>query len=122
METNPMSDKTHRKELLARYKQTQPEAGVYRIINGKNNKSLLASTPDLATIRNKLAFYKTTNTPGVLDHRLRDDLRLYGVEAFSLEVLEVLETDPTMTREEILRDLATLTELWREKFDPALLY
>lgn len=64
-------------------------------------------------------FYKTTNTPGVLDHRLRDNLRLYGVEAFSLEVLE---TDPTMTREEILRELATLTELWRATFDPALLY
>ncbi len=40
-----MSDKARRKELMAQYKQTQPEAGVYRIINNKNNKVLLGSTP-----------------------------------------------------------------------------
>jgi hypothetical protein len=54
--------------------------------------------------------------------RLRDDIRTFGIDAFSLEVLEVLETTPEMTAEEIKRDLATLEELWREKLDPALLY
>lgn len=38
-----MNDKARRKELLAQYKQTHPEAGVYRIINGENGKVLLGS-------------------------------------------------------------------------------
>ena len=39
-----------------------------------------------------------------------------------LEVLEVLEIRPEMTQAEILADLKTLEELWREKLDPSLLY
>ena len=37
-------------------------------------------------------------------------------------ILEVLATTPEMTQAEIASDLATLEALWREKFDPALLY
>jgi hypothetical protein len=117
-----MSDGARRKELRAQYKQIQREAGVYRIVNGKNNKALLGSTPDLTNIRNKMAFVRSTNMPGALDLRLRRDIEACGIDAFSLDVLEVLETEPGMTAEEIKRDLATLEELWREKLDPALLY
>ena len=117
-----MTDKARRKEFQAQYKQTQPEAGVYRIVNDKNNKVLLGSTPNIGSVRNKLVFLQTTHTTGLLDHRLRDDIRAFGIDAFSLEVLETLDIEPTMTREEIRRDLATLEELWRERLDPALLY
>lgn len=103
-----MSDKAHRKELWAQYKEVQPEAGVYRIVNRENNKTLVDATADLATIRNKFAFYQTTKTAGALDYRLRNDIRAFGIAAFTLEVLEVLETDPQMTREEIRRDLTAL--------------
>lgn len=117
-----MDDKARRKELQAQYKQTHPKAGVYRIVNTQNNKALLGSTPNLASVRNKLEFGKSTGMPGVLDHRLSNDARQFGIEAFSLEVLEVLEIAPEMTQAEILADLATLEELWREKIDPSLLY
>ncbi|MGI8857558.1 MAG: GIY-YIG nuclease family protein [Thermomicrobiales bacterium] len=117
-----MNDRARRKELQAEYKRTRPDAGVYRIVNSKNNKVFLGSTTDVAGIGKKLAFARSTNMSGVLDLRLRDDIRAFGIEAFSLEVLEVLETEPAMTTEEIRRDLATLEELWREKLDPALLY
>ena len=117
-----MSEQARRKDLVAQYKQTQPEAGVYRIVNSRNNKTLLGSTPNLASIRNRLEFAKSTNSPGSLDHRLRKDIREFGVDAFSLEVLEVLETKPKMTPAEIRDDLATLEALWREKLNPALLY
>ncbi len=60
--------------------------------------------------------------PGVMNQRLSKDIRQYGIDAFSLEVLEVLETKPEMTPAEILEDLATLEELWREKLDTSLLY
>jgi len=117
-----MNEQARRKELRAQYKQTHPEAGVYRILNSRNNKALLGSTPNLASIRNRLEFAKSTNMPGALDLRLSKDIRQFGIDAFSLEVLEVLETRPEMTQAEIREDLATLEELWREKLDPSLLY
>jgi hypothetical protein len=117
-----VSDQARRKELRAQYKQTRPEAGVYRIVNSQNGKVLLGSTPDLASIRSKLDFARSAGMPGVLDLRLGRDIRHFGIGAFSLEVLEVLETKPEMTAAEILQDLAALEQLWREKQDQSLLY
>jgi hypothetical protein len=117
-----MSDRVRRKELLAEYKQIRHEAGVYRIVNTTNNKALLGSTSDLASVHKKMEFARSTNMTGVLDLRLRDDIRAVGMDAFSLDVLEVLDAGPGMTDAEIKRDLATLEALWREKLDPALLY
>lgn len=117
-----MNEQARRKDLVAQYKRTHPEAGVYRIINSETNKALLGSSPNLASVRNRLAFAKSTNSPGALDHRLRKDIRQFGIDAFSLEILEVLETKPEMTPAEIREDLAVLEDLWRERQDPSLLY
>jgi hypothetical protein len=121
-EDRVMNEKARRKALTSEYKQTHTEAGVYRIINTRNDKSLIGSSPNLTSVRNKLEFARSTNSPVVLDHRLGSDIRQYGIDAFTFEVLEVLETRPEMSRAEILDDLSTLEELWREKLDPALLY
>ncbi|MCL5257278.1 MAG: GIY-YIG nuclease family protein [Chloroflexi bacterium] len=117
-----MSEQAHRRELREQYRQTQPEAGVYRIVNSRNGKCLLGSTTNLAGIRNRMEFAKSSNLSGALDLRLRRDIREDGLEAFSLEVLEVLEIRPEMTPAQIREDLATLEALWREKLDPELLY
>lgn len=117
-----MTAQSRRKELRAQYKQTHTEAGVYRIVNTRNNKSLLGSSLNLPSVRNKLDFARSTNSPGALDWRLRKDISEFGIEAFSLEVLEILETRPEMTSADIRKDLAVLEELWREQLDPALLY
>jgi hypothetical protein len=117
-----MRDRTRRKELQAHYKQTGPEAGVYRIVNGKNHKVLLGSTLNLASAQSKLVFWQRTGVAGVLDRRLGNDVRAFGIDAFSFEVLEVLDIEPGMTNEQIRRDLATLEALWRENLDPAFLY
>jgi hypothetical protein len=58
----------------------------------------------------------------VLDHRLVQDARQMGLDAFELEILEVLDMRPEMTPAEVRADLATLEALWRERLDPALLY
>jgi hypothetical protein len=58
----------------------------------------------------------------VLDHRLVADARQVGLDAFELEILEVVEVRPEMTPAEIRADLATLEALWRERLDPAHLY
>ncbi len=117
-----MDDKSRRKELLTNYKQTHPEAGVYRIVNTRTNKALLGSTPTLASVRNRLDFARSTKSVGALDHRLRADVAQFGIDAFAFEVLDVLPTKPEMTAGEIRAELATLEALWREKLDPALLY
>jgi hypothetical protein len=117
-----MTEQSRRKELLAQYKETHTEAGVYRIVNRRNNKALLGSSPNLPSVRNKLGVALSTNSPGALDWRLHKDISQFGIEAFSLEVLEVLETRPEMTPADIQKDLAVLEEIWREQLDPALLY
>jgi hypothetical protein len=117
-----MAEQSRRKVLRAEYDQTQPEAGVYRIVNTRTNKALLGSATNLASIGHKLAFAKSSQNPGVLGYRLSKDIRQFGFDAFTLEILELLEVTPTMTPAEIAADLATLEALWREKFDPALLY
>ena len=117
-----MNERARRKELLAQYRQTRPEAGVYRIINIRNGKALLGSSTNLASERSKLQFAKSSRNPGVLEWRLLKDIGQFGLDAFSFEVLEVLEMKSETTTAEIRRDLATLESPWRERFDPALLH
>ena len=117
-----MNDRSRRRELRDQYQETRAEAGVYRIINWETGRALLGSSPNLPSIRNKIAFARSTGSAGVFDHRLRADVAKYGIDAFDLEILEVLETTPEMTRDDILRDLATLESIWREEQNPETLY
>jgi hypothetical protein len=117
-----LTDKARRKELTASYRQARPEAGVYLIRNNRTGRVLLGSTTNLASLRNKLEFARSTGSPGTLDLRLGRDIREFGLEAFSLEVVDVLEMRPGMTDADIASDLATLEGLWRDKLDPSLLY
>jgi hypothetical protein len=117
-----MSEKRLRKELLDSYKRTHPEAGVYCIRNNRNGKALLGSTPNLGSIRGKLDFARATGSASVLNQRLHKDAAVFGLDAFALEIQEVLEITPEMTQARIRDDLAALEALWREQFDPLVLY
>jgi hypothetical protein len=61
---DPITDKSRRKELLRRYRQTVPEADVYLIRNSGNGKALLGSPANRASLR---------GDPATLD-RLREKL------------------------------------------------
>jgi hypothetical protein len=115
-------DKAKRRELKTSYREALPDAGIYRIVNSANQKSLIGSTTNLKSLENKLSFGRSQNMPGVLDHRLRADAREFGMEAFTIEVLERLDVTPEMSQEQMRSDLAVLESLWREKFDQAPLY
>jgi len=117
-----MDQKSRRRELVDEYKRSGPEAGVYRLTNTETGKVFLGSTLNLGSMRGKLDFGRATGSVTVLDRKLHADARQYGIEAFALDVLEVLEVRPELTPAEIRADLATLEELWREKLDPATLY
>ena len=117
-----MVDKARRKALTEQFQQAAPDAGVYRIINQRTGKLLLGSTANLAGLRNRFEFARSTNSTAALDQRLRQDIATFGFDSFSLEVVDSLEVTPMMTPEQIASDLATLEALWREKADPSLLY
>src|SRR5579883_818310 len=103
-----VTDKAQRKQLTQQYKQNRPEAGVYRIVNTKNGRFLLGSATDLGNIRNKLEFAASTGMQGVLDRRLHADIKQFGIDAFTLEIVETLTVTPEMTRDELRRDLMAL--------------
>ncbi len=141
-----MTDYAHRKELVAQYKQARPRAGVYRIVNRLNQRALLGSSTNLPSVQSKLEFAKSVHAVGASSQqagdgiqqlgtwlrgdrgsmasaqRLSDDIRQFGIDAFSMEVLEMLEVAADMTAEQVREDLAALEDLWREQLDATLLY
>lgn len=117
-----MDGKSRRKELREQYAQTRPEAAVYRILNTKNGRYLLGSTLNLASLRNRVDFARSTNAATALDHRLSKDGAEHGLDAFTLEVLEAFEPAPAMTTAQVQDELRLLEGLWREKASPGELY
>jgi hypothetical protein len=117
-----MTDATRRKQLTTDYKRTTTMAGVYRIRNTVNGRALFGASTNLPSVGNRLAFARSTRSPGALDSRLKADIEQYGVDTFTFEILEVLEPAPESTAAGVRRDLAALEDVWRERLDPALLY
>jgi len=117
-----MADRRRKELLAAAARQNRPEAGVYRIVNQRTGRALLGFTPNLAGVRNRFEFAKSTNSAGALDPRLRADVAEYGFDAFTLEVLDTLEIGPAMTPAQIDDDLKALETLWSDKQDPTRLY
>ena len=77
-----------RKKLLKeQYKEIKVDAGVYQIKNIQNQKIFISSTRNLKTLNGKLFMLKNGS---FINHKLDQDLKLFGAEAFVIEVLEVL--------------------------------
>ena len=110
-----MTSRDRRDELRATYEQRPREAGVYLLRNSATGRVLIASTVDLAAIRNRLEFGQSTDSTGVLDRRLVADARTHGMASFSLEVLDVLPADPERDDAQVIADLKALEELWRDQ-------
>jgi hypothetical protein len=110
-----MIDRDRRDELRAAYEQRPREAGVYALRNAVTGRVLVASSLDLASVRNRLEFGQTTNSTGVLDRRLVADARAHGVSSFEMELLDVLDPDTSRNEAEIAADLKALEELWRRQ-------
>lgn len=117
-----MTDNDRRKQLKSEYRGSAAEAGVYLIVNERTNRGLLGSTRNLASLRNRIEFAKTTNSPSALDGRLAADVREFGIQAFSLKVLDSFEPETTLSAAQIQLELSALEDLWREKLGAASLY
>lgn len=112
-------DRDRRRHLAEEYRLRPREAAVYLIRDGRSGRALLASTPDLASVRNRFDFALATGTASAIDLRLVSIAR-DGLDALSLEVIDVLEVDATMTDAQVREDLAALEAAWREQLAGSL--
>jgi hypothetical protein len=104
-----------KKEIKRQYKETDVEAGVYRIKNTINQKLLVGSTKNLKTL-NGIKFMLETN--GYTTNKdLQKEWNQYGKEAFIIDILEVLKKsdEPYFNEKEAL---LALEEKWLEKLQP----
>ncbi len=90
--------------------------GVYQVRNTKSGKVMIASSPNLPAIFNRLRM--ELETGGYRKHpELQDDWNTLGAEAFEFEVLEELEP-PDTPGWDPGDDLQALLELIREQRQP----
>ncbi len=110
-----MNDKASRKKLIEQYRQSRPEAGIYRIINGVTGRWYLGSDTDINTMAGKMDFARNTGMYGILPGNLQHEILRDGFENFQLEILERMPVKPETTAQELKEELKILEALWREK-------
>jgi hypothetical protein len=105
-----MDDRAALKRLA---RETKPAAGVYQIRNVRNGMVLVESTLNLKTMNGARLFLAQG---GHRNARLKADVAALGVDAFVLEVLEVLAEDDGLVYR---RDaLARLERVLLERLKP----
>jgi hypothetical protein len=78
-----------RREVLKQlYKELENQAGVYQIKNKENQKILVISTPNLKSMNGRQF---ELEMGGYKNKELQKEWNQYGKDAFSFEVLEVLQ-------------------------------
>jgi predicted transcriptional regulator len=102
-------------EIKREYKQTLRRAGIYQIKNTINGKVFLGSSTNLHGPLNRDKFMLSTGMHK--NEQLQKDWKELGPEAFSLEILEVIEPkdDPNFSLED---ELTLLEQIWIEKLQP----
>lgn len=109
-----MKNMDRRKELLQQYKEIKIEAGIYRVKNLINNKVLVQATLDLKTMATKRMQLQGNSCR---NKQLQDEWNQYGEDAFSFEVLEVLEEKKEGFFDKN-DELKKLEKKWHEKLRP----
>jgi hypothetical protein len=100
-----------RRQLIREYKQTARPAGLFQVRNDRSGRVLVGASPDLPGMLNRQRFQLEMGSHP--DKELQADWNEFGPEAFSIEVLDVLERDETDTSDPA-EDLAALKLAWLE--------
>ncbi len=105
-----------RRDAIREYKQTPRPAGIFRIRNAADAKSLVGSSVNLPGTLNRHRFQLEHGSHP--DRELQRDWNERGPDAFAFEVLDRLDPrdDPAYDPSE---DLRTLKEMWIEKLTAA---
>jgi len=107
----PMDKRAAKRE----YKEAKIAAGVYRVHNTTDDRSLVGSSINVTAILNR---HRAGLRMGAHENRdLQSDWNRLGEAAFAFEVLDTL-TGEDQPGFDVKRDLATLEELWLERLAP----
>ena len=112
----PSGAPSRRSELKRAYKEKPPAMGVFAVRNLPEGKVLVGSSLNLPGALNRLRFELMH-----LGHRkfpaLQEDWNRLGADAFSFEVLDVLEP-PEEPGTDLGEELRILEALWMERLRP----
>jgi len=103
-----------RRDLIRKYKETPRPAGIYRVRNTINARSVVGASLDLPGMLNRIRFQLEHGSHP--DSELQNDWRQFGADAFIFEILDQLAPsnepghDPT-------KDLQVLLQMWIEKLE-----
>ncbi len=103
-------------ELKHAYKEKPPPMGVFVVRNRANGKVMVGSGLNLPGALNRIRFELTTGMHRTYPE-LQEDWNRYGAEAFSFEVLDVLEP-PEEPGTDLGEELRVLEALWMERLRP----
>jgi group I intron endonuclease len=109
-------DKSRQTALKREYKENRRPAGVYQIKNTLTGKIFIGSSVDVNARINRhkagFAFLDSHEMPALIA-----DVKKYGADAFTFEVLETLEGEYDSDAE-LREDLKLLEQMWLEKCEP----
>jgi len=106
----------NRKELIREYKERRPQMGVYRVLCTTTGDSLVAASKDVNSLLNRHRAQLRTNAHP--SRALQSAWKAHGPDAFTFEVLELLEPLDKPDYDPI-DDLTILEEIWLEKLELA---
>lgn len=104
-----------KKELIRAYKETPTPMGVYQVKNLKNGRIFIGSHTNVPGKINSHRFQLTVGS-----HRnkeLQEDWNACGADAFSFEVLELINPDK-VPKDNWLNAVAALEEKWLDQLRP----
>lgn len=104
-----------RSELKRQYKESKTQAGIFQVKNTVNGKVLLGSSTNLHGPLNKHRFMLKIKNHD--NKQLQKDWNDLGADAFTFEILEVIEEkdEPTFS---LADELTLLEQIWLEKLEP----
>ncbi len=105
-----------RRELIRKYKETPRPAGVYRVRNTVNGRSVVGASPNIPGMLNRQRFQLERGSHP--DRELQKDWREFGPGAFAFETLDQLEPSSEAGYDPA-EDLRVLMEMWLEKLKAA---
>jgi hypothetical protein len=105
-----------RKALIRKYKETPKTAGIYRVRNLTNEKSLVGASPDVPSMLNRERAQLRTGTH--MNRPLQADWIALGADAFAFEILDTLAPPADNPAWDPTDDLRELERMWLEKLSP----
>lgn len=105
-----------KKELKNQYKQTPPKMGIFQIKNLANGKIFIGRGLNIQGKLNSSKFQLEQGSHP--NSELQNDVKVFGLEKFSFDVFDYLDTKKDDMDYDYNDDLKLLEEMWLEKLQP----